>query len=86
MSEEAGILPKRFSNQEIILAKYQLGHLGIYFLNYAYFDIQPSPNNYETPSMYQVYGARKYTTCTQQMKNTGFKNQWGFEVESVESK
>ena len=33
------------------------GHFGkriasslIYFLSYAYFDIQPSPNNYETPS------------------------------------
>ena len=22
----------------------------VYFLKYAYFDIQPSPNNYETPS------------------------------------
>ena len=25
----------------------------IYFLNYACFDIQPSPNNYETPSKFQ---------------------------------
>ena len=42
------------------VAKYQLGRSLIYFLNYAYFDIQPSPNNYEIPSMYLYDQSVKY--------------------------
>ena len=50
MSDEAVLLPKWFPDGTLILAKYQLGHS--YILNYAYFDIQPSPIDYGTPSKY----------------------------------
>ena len=39
----------------------------IYFLNYAYIDIQPSPNNYETPSV-------SWHTCVKLQ----YKNDWLF--------
>ena len=49
MSGQAGILPKLFSDWGITVAKGQIDNS--YFLNYAYFDIYRSPNNYETSSI-----------------------------------
>ena len=48
MSDQAGILQKWLSNQGIILA----ASSPIYFLNYAYFNIKPSLDNYGTPYKY----------------------------------
>ena len=46
------LLPKWFSYWGIILVKRQLAAWSlIYFLNYAYFDINPSLLTFETPSM-----------------------------------
>ena len=78
MSDPAVLLPKRFSHQEIILTKWQLGH------SYT-FDIEPIRKFWETPSIIEnghgfgwdedhVTVFLKWTDFSQNAKNYKFNS------------
>ena len=48
-SKSIRVIKLSFCQNDPPIVKIQAWSL-VYFLKYAYFDIQPSPNNYETPS------------------------------------